>query len=125
MIDPKDFVVLSVISNVLAIAGALLTLDTLLFGFRRICPWGWLRKFCFNNLLEHSILINVNQTQYDELKNNGDKTQSDDSKNNEDKTQGDDLKNNENKTQHDDLKNNVDETLHELKNFLENHIYNF
>ncbi|CAG8806823.1 20430_t:CDS:2, partial [Gigaspora rosea] len=104
--------VLSVISNVLAIAGALLTLDTLLFD---VYIHGMITKILFNDLIKHSVLIIVNQTQCDELKNNEDKTQSDYLKNDEDKTQGGDLKNNEDKTQRDNLKNNVDETLHELK----------
>ncbi|CAG8522715.1 14495_t:CDS:2, partial [Dentiscutata erythropus] len=64
-IDPNDFMVetqieqrnksaLSVISNVLAITGALLTLDVFLFGFRTKKPWGFIRTYFLRNTIEES-----------------------------------------------------------------------
>ncbi|RHZ87346.1 hypothetical protein Glove_37g21 [Diversispora epigaea] len=61
MIDPHNFVIetqieqrnksaLSVISNVLAVGGALLTLYVLLFGVSSIKPWGVMQKWFFKGV---------------------------------------------------------------------------
>ncbi|CAG8725488.1 36262_t:CDS:2, partial [Racocetra persica] len=59
---------LSVVSNMLAIAGALIALDAFLFGARPINPWGCIRTTFFSENIDHRKRIDGNWTiQHDEL----------------------------------------------------------